>query len=206
MRRITAVTAQAAEQALAAGAALQARADALEGSLEADANALKAEVDAADISYVHKLALRTQLEGVLRRALEGKKAAAAALQADAAAAAVREAAVAVAAGEAFLVRALDVPAASKALDAAYKAVEKSFPELPCLFLSPDAGAGKCGVLAAVPKALSKRLNAGDWCKAALEVLGGKGGGKAGSAQGSGPDVAKADDAAAAAADFAKLKL
>lgn len=42
--------------------------------------------------------------------------------------------------------------------------------------------------------------------AALGPLGGKGGGKANSAQGQGPNVDKADEALAAAEAFAALKL
>lgn len=48
--------------------------------------------------------------------------------------------------------------------------------------------------------------AGDWVKEALATLGGKGGGKPTSAQGTGPKVGKVDEAMEAATKFAGLKL
>ena len=147
-----------------------------------------------------------QIEGLIRKLLDYKKAQATAVQAAAGAEALQAAETASAANAAYLVVALNVPNAAKALDAAYKAVEKQYPTLPCLFLSSDAEASKCSVFAAVPGDLSQKLNAGAWCKAVLEVLGGKGGGKANLAQGSGPNVDKAGDAAAVAEEFATLKL
>lgn len=60
--------------------------------------------------------------------------------------------------------------------------------------------------AGVPAATAGKLKANEWVNAALEVLGGKGGGKPVLAQGQGPEVAKAPDAMAAAEQFAALKL
>lgn len=76
----------------------------------------------------------------------------------------------------------------------------------CLLLAPDAEAGKCMVVTEVPKAASKALPASEWLKCAVSVMGGKGGGKPERAAGSGPDVAKVDAAAAAAAEFAAARL
>lgn len=60
--------------------------------------------------------------------------------------------------------------------------------------------------AGVPTGLVDKLKASEWVNATLAVLGGKGGGKPGSAQGQGTDVAKAPEALAAAEQFAALKL
>eukprot|EP00951_Prasinocladus_malaysianus_P025078 scaffold218700_cov26-Prasinocladus_malaysianus.AAC.1 len=58
----------------------------------------------------------------------------------------------------------------------------------------------------VPKDLTGKLAAGDWVKSALEVLGGKGGGKPTNAQGQGPNWQMVDEAAKVAEEMAKLKL
>ena len=54
----------------------------------------------------------------------------------------------------------------------------------------------------VPADLSKQMPAGAWLKAALDVLGGKGGGKPTNAQGQGPDTDKLSEAMEAAAQYA----
>ena len=67
----------------------------------------------------------------------------------------------------------------------------------------DAGKGKALAYTGVPADLAKRMPAGEWLKAALDVLGGKGGGKPTNAQGQGPHIHKlpeAMDAATAHAD------
>lgn len=69
-----------------------------------------------------------------------------------------------------------------------------------------AGKGKVLAYAGVPDARVKTLNAGEWVKAVLAVLGGKGGGKPGNAQGQGPAIDKVSDAQQAAEKFAKQRL
>ncbi len=73
------------------------------------------------------------------------------------------------------------------------------------FLVGFAEKAKALVYAGVPSELSKKLSAGDWVKAALEVLGGKGGGKPTTAQGQGPLVEKLPEAIKAAAAYADSK-
>lgn len=68
------------------------------------------------------------------------------------------------------------------------------------------GKGKVLAWAGVPPASTGKLPAGDWVKAALELLGGKGGGKPGQAQGQGPNIEKISEAVQAASAFAALKL
>lgn len=60
--------------------------------------------------------------------------------------------------------------------------------------------------AGVTTATSSKLKANEWVNVALEVLGGKGGGKPLLAQGQGSEVAKAAEALKAAEEFAALKL
>jgi alanyl-tRNA synthetase len=66
--------------------------------------------------------------------------------------------------------------------------------------------GKALVYAGVPAELSKKLPAGEWVKAALDLLGGKGGGKPTSAQGQGPLLQKLPEAIKAATAFADARL
>ena len=62
------------------------------------------------------------------------------------------------------------------------------------------------VYAGVPADMTKQIKAGDWLKAALEPLGGRGGGKPTAAQGKGTKLEKLPDALEAAEKFAGLKL
>jgi alanyl-tRNA synthetase len=130
--------------------------------------------------------------------------AAAAAQASVAAAAD----AAAAAGAKHLVQKLDLPAsvAGKAMQEAYARVKAAHPALACLLLAPDAEAERCAVYTEVPKGACKALPASEWLKCAVGVMGGKGGGKPERAMGSAPDVAKVDDAVAAANEFAAMRL
>ena len=69
-----------------------------------------------------------------------------------------------------------------------------------------AGKGRAPVYAGVPAAVSKALDARAWAGAALELLGGKGGGKPTSAQGQGPGLAQLPQAMQAAEAFARAAL
>ena len=79
-------------------------------------------------------------------------------------------------------------------------------KLTCAVCCAHAGKGKVLAYAGVPDALTKRLNAGQWVKEVLAVLGGKGGGKPHTAQGQGIELDKVPAALSAAADFAKQHL
>jgi len=54
--------------------------------------------------------------------------------------------------------------------------------------------------------ISRGLKAGDWAKAVSETVGGKSGGKDESAQGSGTNVDKIDEALGIAENFARVAL
>jgi len=72
--------------------------------------------------------------------------------------------------------------------------------------SLDQGKGRVLVYTGVPADLSKQMPAGAWLKAALDVVGGKGGGKPTNAQGQGPDTDKLPEAMEAAAQYATKTL
>jgi alanyl-tRNA synthetase len=111
-------------------------------------------------------------------------------------------------GALFFVIPVKMPAsmAAKTLPEVVAAVKQTHGDKPCMLLAPDTDAGKCMVYAEVPKAVVKQLPAGEWLKAALAPLGGKGGGKPDRAQGSGPSVDKLDEAVHAAEAFASGKV
>ena len=62
----------------------------------------------------------------------------------------------------------------------------------------DAGKGKVLAYTGVPADMAKTMPAGNWLKIALDVLGGKGGGKPTNAQGQGPHINKLPEAMSAA--------
>lgn len=62
------------------------------------------------------------------------------------------------------------------------------------------------VYAGVPNGLVPKLNAQNWAAAALEPLGGRGGGKPYAAQGQGLKLEALPEAMAAAAEFARVRL
>jgi alanyl-tRNA synthetase len=58
----------------------------------------------------------------------------------------------------------------------------------------------------VPDATQSKIKANEWASAVLQVVEGKGGGKAGIAQGQGAAVAKLSEALSVAEQFAKMRL
>ncbi|KAG2427688.1 hypothetical protein HYH02_014520, partial [Chlamydomonas schloesseri] len=210
VRRIVAVTRGEAAKAIAEAARLRAELGAVaalpDAELEKATKAFKEAVDAAVIPAPDKAALRDELAALGRRVVEFQKAAAAANKALATAKAVAAADEAAAAGKAFVVARLDVGLDQKATGEACAAIAAKHPALSALFVSVDGEKGKALAYAAVPDAITDKLKANEWVSAALVPLGGKGGGKANSAQGQGPNVDKADEALAAAVAFAAGKL
>ena len=84
---------------------------------------------------------------------------------------------------------------------------------PCKMVAPvleqiaDEQEGKVAMIASVPPTLvAKGLRAGDWVRAASEVVGGKGGGKPEMAQGGGTDLTKVKESIKAAVQFAHSKI
>ncbi|KAK2078524.1 hypothetical protein QBZ16_003364 [Prototheca wickerhamii] len=172
--------------------------------LSNDLKTLIVRVDASPISVVSKAELRARLQALNKAVMDEQKKGAAANKQRAIAAAIEAADGAAAAGKKYLVTSLDVGLDTKAVQEAWNAIAKAHPDLPVLFAS--AGEDKALVFAGVPVGAAKVFPAGDWLKAALAAIGGKGGGKPTAAQGMGPDVAKLDEALAAAEQLAQLKL
>ena len=206
VRRVLGVTGEKAEAAFAAAAVLREQveaAKALDGEkLAAESAELLKRLEAATIPAVDTAALRDAIMALKAKVVAaskgGAKAAAAAALAEA------EALVAAAASPAApVVALLAAEADAKALEGAVKVVTAKLPEAPVLLMA----AGKTlAALAVVPKALEGKLPAGEWLNTALACCGGKGGGKAGRANGNARDPANAAAALVAAKEFAASKL
>jgi len=99
-----------------------------------------------------------------------------------------------------LVLAVDVGSDSKTLSKALNVARGLVPDRPVLLVTAERGSGKVLAAACVPKAVLESggagLSADAWVKAALEPVGGKGGGRAEDAQGQG----KVDDEEQGVAD------
>lgn len=96
---------------------------------------------------------------------------------------------------------------TKALDSALKQVKQICPKTSAMFFSTDNDTKKVYCLAAVPKcANEKGLLASEWVQSVVNIIAGKGGGKAESAQASGNNPAGLNDAIKVAKKFANLKL
>ncbi|KAL6074796.1 Alanine--tRNA ligase [Balamuthia mandrillaris] len=111
----------------------------------------------------------------------------------------------------FHVGILQVNSFTVALTNAIKAIQEKHPSLPVLLLSADntnPKKPKATVVCQVPQSVvdSTSLKANGWAAAVAEVLGGKGGGKPTTAQGSGPKLRQLDAALVTAKDYASRLL
>ncbi|XP_011300406.1 alanine--tRNA ligase, cytoplasmic [Fopius arisanus] len=110
-------------------------------------------------------------------------------------------------GVPVLVEQLEAFSNTKALDGALKKIKALSPETSAMVLSIDEEAKKIFALSSVSKgAIQKGLTANEWIQAISPMMGGKGGGKAESAQASGSNVAVLEEAIKVARNFANLKL
>lgn len=108
----------------------------------------------------------------------------------------------------FIVEQVEDGCNSKALDAALKQVKNNSPNLAAMFFSIDQDSKKVLCLCQVPKTVvdGKGFKADEWVKKVSTVIGGKGGGKPISAQGSGDNLMEVDKAIILAKEFANIKL
>jgi alanyl-tRNA synthetase len=215
IRRISAVTRDAAVQAKNEGQKYEAVVAEVEAlgidtpDLDKQAGAVRKDVDAAFISAVVKAELRARIEGIQKKANEAKKAALA-QRVDQIMNVVKEQVEeAIAAGRKTLVLNVDVAADSKASQKITNAVKKIAPELAFLGLSEEevGSGGKLAAFALVPEsAVETGLKADEWIRAALEVCGGRGGGRPENAQGQAPQCSDVEAVVAAAESFANSKV
>jgi len=212
IRRLTALTGQAALRAVHLAEAFAKRIEDLRSekgdSLKNELVKLSVELDEAAIPAARKIGLREELER-MRDALRG---AAKSSKSDWLEAAQRYAESVIASMEhspvALHVGILEVGSFNVGLTNAIKAIREKH-DVPVLLLSPDTSKAKgtVTIVAQVPDTCIKSgLQANDWAGAVAKFLGGKGGGKAATAQGSGSDVSKIREAVEEAQRYAKAKL
>eukprot|EP00536_Pseudo-nitzschia_multiseries_P016662 jgi/Psemu1/222122/e_gw1.1188.21.1 len=215
IRRITAVTRDAAKEAIEEGKKVESLVSDLEGlnveteGLDKKAGAARKDVDAAFISATLKADLRNRIEGVQKKANEVKKAALA-QRVDMVLKDVKtEVEAAIENEQRTLVLNVDIGADSKASQQVLNAVKKIAPGMAFMGISEEeqGSGGKLLAFALVPEPLVEcGLKADEWVRGTLEVCGGRGGGKPGNAQGQAPDCSDVDAVIAASESFAAGKV
>lgn len=197
IRRITALTREAAIKAIAEGNKFEDRTLALESinadetpDLDKQAGALRKDVDAAEFSAALKSELRARLDQVQKRGFEAKKRLLAGRVDKVLNTVIADVEQALEDGKKTLVLNLDIGANSKASQKVIKAVQKIAPRLAFMGVSEEeAGSGgKVLCFAIVPESVMNDtgLKANEWLKDVLDSVGGRGGGRPGSAQGQAP--------------------
>jgi alanyl-tRNA synthetase len=217
IRRISAVTKQAAVEALENGSNFLHRVQAAETldpestvDLDKQAGAMRKDLDAAFISAALKSELRGRIEVIQKKASEASKRA---VQQRVGAVVQRLKQVvhdSLAANEPFLVWNVDIGADAKASQTIINAVKDLAPDMAFLGVSeevPGTG-GKVLAFAVVPDAVttSSGLEAQEWVLAALQGCNGRGGGRSGTAQAQAPSCNDVSEVYSAAKLFASSKI
>jgi alanyl-tRNA synthetase len=215
IRRITAVTRDAAKEAIAEGEKMEQLVADLERlsvekeGLDKQAGAMRKEVDEAFLSAALKAQLRSRIEGVQKNANEAKKAALAKRVNIVLKDVTADVEAALAKNVRTLVLNVDIGADSKASQQVINSVKKIAPDMAFMGLSeeePGSG-GKLMAFALVPESLLESgLKADEWVQGTLEVCGGRGGGKPSSAQGQAPNCSDVEAVMIAAKSFADSKV
>lgn len=203
VRRISALTGEAAVAARAEGARLARALAAAEEvgaeaplELEACLTSLRQELDQAVMSAAVKMQLRRRHEVLAKRFAQAQKEAAnARANALIAAASLKLEGVGEQGWAVVEVEAAD----AKVLKSVLQALGKAAPGKAIMLVSAAEGKASCLTLA--PK--DCKVKANEWLSAALAAGGGRGGGKADSAQGQLPDASKLQEVKAKAEEYAK---
>eukprot|EP00580_Thalassiosira_gravida_P014072 CAMPEP_0201681668 /NCGR_PEP_ID=MMETSP0494-20130426/51229_1 /ASSEMBLY_ACC=CAM_ASM_000839 /TAXON_ID=420259 /ORGANISM="Thalassiosira gravida, Strain GMp14c1" /LENGTH=1023 /DNA_ID=CAMNT_0048165419 /DNA_START=109 /DNA_END=3180 /DNA_ORIENTATION=- len=213
IRRITALTRDAAKKAVAEGEKFEGRTAVLE-SIDADATpdldkragAVRKDLDAAELSAALKSELRARIEAVQKKGIDAKKRLLAGRVDKCLNVVKADVEQALADGKKSLVLNLDIGADSKASQKVIKAVQKIAPELAFMGVSEEevGSGGKALCFAIVPEAVMEAtgFKANVWLKDVLDAAGGRGGGKPGNAQGQVPNCEDVEAIIANAESFA----
>lgn len=215
IRRITALTKGLASAAIETGNKFEEKVSEIESLpedtdlLDKTAGALRKDLDESYISAVLKNDLRARIDGIQKKGVEAKKRALAGrvdkclnLVKDQVSTAVEE-------GIKSLVLDVDIGADSKASQKVMNAVKSIAPNMAFMGVSEEevGSGGKVLVFAIVPDSLVETgFKADDWVRASLEVVGGRGGGRPGNAQGQAPSCENIADIIAASNSFADEKV
>ncbi|KAG6446232.1 alanine--tRNA ligase, cytoplasmic [Manduca sexta] len=163
------------------------------------------DISQAQISYWKKEELRTMLKN-LKKQLDDKERAAKAITITQVTEKAKELCLENKEAK-YIVRELKADGNTKALDGALKQVKQFCPNTAAMFFSVDLNANKIFCLAAVPKSLNEKgLLASEWVQSIVDMIGGKGGGKAESAQASGNNPSCLNEAIKVAETYANSKV
>ncbi|XP_014616197.1 PREDICTED: alanine--tRNA ligase, cytoplasmic isoform X3 [Polistes canadensis] len=219
IRRIIALTGPEAKKAIKKAALLEDKLNQLKNTIEEDTDKnstyskeyvrqiveLNEDISHATIHSWKKDNMRVMLKE-LKKSLDDKERLAKAAVANAVVESVQEI-IQSNIGCAVFVEVLKAFSNTKALDSALKKIKSLSPNTSALLISVDEDAKKIFVLTTVPKsAISKGLKANEWVQEIAPLLGGKGGGKAESAQASGPNISSLHKIIQKAKEFANSKL
>lgn len=217
IRRIVALTGPEAARALKRNELLENRLNDLKKVIDDDKNGEKSkenvkkivelteEVSHAVIPYWKKDEIRNALKN-LKKALDDKDRALKASIANKVVEEVREY-LKTNPNQPVIVRELKAFNNTKALDSALKQVRSLSPNTSALFVTVDEDSNKVFCLSSVPREAAERgLKANEWVQAVAVKLGGKGGGKADSAQASGGNSVAVEEILELAESFARSKL
>ncbi len=198
VRRITALTGEAAKDAAARADALAARVKEVAASRDSDlaknVALVAGEIDVATTSASRKATLRAEVAKLQERVKALGKQASAAVQERAVSEARALAQGALAENSMVVVAQIAAGDDRNALQTAVKTIRDTVPRAAVMLFSVDE-TGKAMIHASVPDALvGKGLKAGAWLRDAAAVMGGKGGGKDDNAQGGGTEGVKVKDA------------
>jgi alanyl-tRNA synthetase len=204
VRRITALTGDAALAAEATAQGLEHRARAA-GELDDDGapgalDDLSAQLEEATIPAPARARIAALLEPVRHRVRKIRKA----QQAETRAGVVDEARRIAATDQGTVIVERVNGAKSQDLLSAMDAIRAKHAESAVMLIGADEAASKVAIVARVPKSLiGKGLKAGDWVRKAAEACGGRGGGRPDMAQAGAKDPGLVPDAIAAARSFAE---
>ncbi|KAK6632101.1 hypothetical protein RUM44_007131 [Polyplax serrata] len=214
IRRIVALTGPEATKALKKAASLENEVNEIKSKMSGPSNpkdiskqiiSLTDDISHALIPYWKKEEMRNVLKGLKKQLDDAERANKAAL-----AAGVGEEAkkiIEANLNEPVIVAELKAFSNNKAVDSALKQVRSMSPSTSAMFFTVDPDAKKIFYLASVPtSANAQGLLAGEWVGHISPLLGGKGGGKGESAQGSGPNYSALQEAMEQAKRFALSKL
>ena len=200
IRRVTALTGNAAKAARAEAAALEQRIGSLESNPDREdlpdaVDELARDFERSGIGATDRHRLGVRIEALRRVARKARKEASSANKGEMV---ERARTIAAEADGPLVVERID-GADKDALLAAMDTIHGNRPEGGVLLLSVDEDAGKVLIVARVaPNLIEAGLKAGDWVKAAAQACGGGGGGRPDSASAGGRDPSRAEDALEAA--------
>ena len=176
--------------------------------LDKKAGAMRKELEETYMSATIKAELRARIEAIQKKGIEAKKAALAGRVDRCLNDVKAQLEDALAQDKRAVVLNVDIGADSKASQKVMKAAQSIAPDIAFMGISeeePGSG-GKLLAFALVPQSLVETgFRADEWIRSTLEVCGGRGGGKPGSAQGQAKECDSVDEVLAAAISFAESK-